>query len=76
MFITGRCKDVLNAAVAEIGEKATGIPGGVANLNDLDRLYQAVKRYGRKIDSHFRERRVGPPGAIRKRGPEILRSSL
>lgn len=44
----GRRKDVLDAAVGEIGEKATGIPGDVANLNDLDRLYKTVKRHGRR----------------------------
>ena len=53
VFITGRRKDVLDAAVAEIGEKATGIPGDVANMSDLDRLYEAVKRYGRKLDVIF-----------------------
>jgi NAD(P)-dependent dehydrogenase (short-subunit alcohol dehydrogenase family) len=53
VFITGRRKDALEAAVAEIGEKATGIPGDVADLSDLDRLYEAVKLYGRKIDVIF-----------------------
>jgi NAD(P)-dependent dehydrogenase (short-subunit alcohol dehydrogenase family) len=53
VFITGRRKDVLDTAVAEIGEKATGVPGDVANLNDLDRLYESVKRYGRKLDVIF-----------------------
>jgi NAD(P)-dependent dehydrogenase (short-subunit alcohol dehydrogenase family) len=58
VFITGRRKDLLDAAVAQIGAKATGIPGDVANLNDLDRLYEAVerycqKRYGQKIDVIF-----------------------
>ena len=53
VFITGRRKDALEAAVAEIGEKATGIPGDVANLSDIDRLYEAVKRYGRKLDVIF-----------------------
>ena len=53
VFITGRRKDVLDAAVAEIGEKATGVPGDVGNLSDLDRLYEAVKRYGRKLDVIF-----------------------
>ena len=53
VFITGRRKDVLDTAVAEIGEKATGVPGDVANLSDLDRLYEAVKRYGRKLDVIF-----------------------
>ncbi len=40
VFITGRRKDVLGSVVAEIGDKATGIPGDVASLNDLDRLYE------------------------------------
>jgi len=53
VFITGRRKDVLDAAVAEIGEKATGVPGDVGNLSDLDRLYEAVKRYGRKLNVIF-----------------------
>ncbi len=67
VFITGRRKDVLNAAVAEIGDKATGIPGDVANLNDLDRLYDAVKRYGRKIDVIFANAgvaRLAPLGSV------------
>lgn len=53
VFITGRRKDVLGTAVAEIGEKATWVPSDVANLNDLDRLYESVKRYGRKLDVIF-----------------------
>jgi NAD(P)-dependent dehydrogenase (short-subunit alcohol dehydrogenase family) len=53
VFITGRRKDVLDVAVAEIGDKATGIPGDVASLNDLDRLYESVKGYGRKLDVVF-----------------------
>jgi len=53
VFITGRRMDVLDATVAEIGDKATGVPGDVANLNDLDRLYESVKRYGRRLDVIF-----------------------
>ncbi|HEV2498305.1 MAG TPA: SDR family oxidoreductase [Terriglobia bacterium] len=53
VFITGRRKNLLDTAVAEIGEKATGVQGDVANLNDLDRLYESVKRYGRKLDVIF-----------------------
>jgi NAD(P)-dependent dehydrogenase (short-subunit alcohol dehydrogenase family) len=53
VFITGRRKDVLDMAVAQIGEKATGIPGDVADLSDLDRLYEAIKGYGRRIDVIF-----------------------
>ena len=53
VFITGRRKDALDAAAAEIGEKVTAVPGDVASLNDLDRLYESVNEYGRKIDVVF-----------------------
>jgi NAD(P)-dependent dehydrogenase (short-subunit alcohol dehydrogenase family) len=53
VFITGRRKDALDAAVAEIGRNTTGVPGDVANLSDLDRLYDAVKKHNRKIDVIF-----------------------
>lgn len=53
VFITGRHKDALESAVTDIGEKATGIPGDVGSLNDLDRLYELVDGYGRKIDVVF-----------------------
>ena len=43
VFIIGRRKDTLDAAVAEIGKNVTGIQGDVANLSDLDRLYDTVK---------------------------------
>jgi NAD(P)-dependent dehydrogenase (short-subunit alcohol dehydrogenase family) len=67
VFITGRRKDVLDAAVAEIGQKVTGIPGDVANLNDLDRLYEAVEKYGRKLDVIFANAgvaRLAPFGTV------------
>ena len=53
VFITGRRENALDAAVAEIGEKATGIPGDVTSLTAVDRLYKAVKSYGRKLDVIF-----------------------
>jgi NAD(P)-dependent dehydrogenase (short-subunit alcohol dehydrogenase family) len=53
VFITGRRKDALESAVAEIGEKATGIPGDNASLSDLDRLYESVDGFGRRIDVVF-----------------------
>jgi NAD(P)-dependent dehydrogenase (short-subunit alcohol dehydrogenase family) len=67
VFITGRRKEVLDAAVGEIGEKATGIPGDVASLSDLDRLYESVKAYGRKIDVVFANAgiaRLAPFGTV------------
>jgi NAD(P)-dependent dehydrogenase (short-subunit alcohol dehydrogenase family) len=53
VFITGRRKDALDAAVAEIGKNVTAVQGDVANLSDLDRLYDAVKKHNRKIDIIF-----------------------
>jgi len=53
VFITGRRKDTLDAAVAEIGKSVTGIQGDVANLSDLDRLYDTVKKHNRPIDILF-----------------------
>ena len=53
VFITGRRKETLESAVAEIGENVTGVAGDVASLSDLDRLYESVDGYGRKIDVIF-----------------------
>jgi NAD(P)-dependent dehydrogenase (short-subunit alcohol dehydrogenase family) len=53
VFITGRRKDVLDTAVAEIGPGVTGIQGDVANPADLDRLFAAVAEQGRRIDVLF-----------------------
>jgi len=53
VFITGRRKDALATALAELGDRATGALGDVANLSDLDRLYETVKSYGRRIDVIF-----------------------
>src|ERR1700745_4255723 len=50
VFITGRRKDALDTAVAEIGDKATGIPGDVAHRADLDRLYETVKKQNTTAD--------------------------
>jgi NAD(P)-dependent dehydrogenase (short-subunit alcohol dehydrogenase family) len=53
VFITGRRKDALDSAVAEIGAGTIGIRGDVANLSDLDRLFAAVAQSGRRIDVLF-----------------------
>lgn len=53
VFITGRRKDALDAAVAEIGKNVTAVQGDVANLSDLDRLYETVQKRNRKIDVIF-----------------------
>ena len=67
VLITGRRKDALDAAVAEIGKNVTGVQGDVANLADLDRLYEAVQKQKRKIDVIFANAGVSqlaPFGAV------------
>jgi NAD(P)-dependent dehydrogenase (short-subunit alcohol dehydrogenase family) len=53
VFITGRRKDALDAAVADIGKNVTGVQGDVSSLADLDRLYATVHKQGRRIDVLF-----------------------
>ncbi len=53
VFITGLRKKPLDSAVAELGKKVTAVQGDVANLSDLDRLYEMVKKQNRKIDVIF-----------------------
>src|SRR6202167_1405343 len=53
VFITGRRQDALDRAVAEIGRNVTAVQGDVANLSDLDRLYDEVRKHNRKLDVVF-----------------------
>ena len=53
VFITGRRKEKLDEAVELIGRNITGIQGDAANLADLDRLYETVKRQKGRIDILF-----------------------
>src|SRR6202035_2260086 len=43
VFVTGRRQAELDAAVAAIGPRATGVRADSANLSDLNRLYERVK---------------------------------
>ncbi|PYK57604.1 MAG: oxidoreductase, partial [Verrucomicrobia bacterium] len=42
VFITGRRKSELDAAIKEIKKKVTAIQEDVANLDDLDRLFAQI----------------------------------
>jgi NAD(P)-dependent dehydrogenase (short-subunit alcohol dehydrogenase family) len=53
VFITGRRREALAAAVAEIGRSVTAVQGDVADLSHLDRLYEAVRQSNRKVDVLF-----------------------
>lgn len=53
VFITGRRKEELDAAAKQIGRNVTAVQGDVANLADLDRLYETVKREKGRVDVVF-----------------------
>jgi NAD(P)-dependent dehydrogenase (short-subunit alcohol dehydrogenase family) len=53
VFITGRRQAELDAAVASIGAKATGIRGDVSKLEDLDRIYAGIKAQAGHLDVLF-----------------------
>lgn len=51
VFVTGRREAELEAAVKTIGtDRAAGVPGDVSKLQDLDRLYDAVRSRGEGLD--------------------------
>jgi NAD(P)-dependent dehydrogenase (short-subunit alcohol dehydrogenase family) len=67
VFITGRRQDTLDAAVRAIGGDVTGVRGDMANLADIDRLYDAVQQRHAQIDVIFANAGGGefaPLGAI------------
>jgi NAD(P)-dependent dehydrogenase (short-subunit alcohol dehydrogenase family) len=53
VFIVGRRQEQLDEAVKLIGRNVTGVRGDVSNLDDLDRLFDTVKREKGKIDILF-----------------------
>jgi NAD(P)-dependent dehydrogenase (short-subunit alcohol dehydrogenase family) len=53
VFIVGRRQEQLDEAVKLIGRNVTGVRGDVSDLDDLDRLFNTVKREKGKIDILF-----------------------
>jgi NAD(P)-dependent dehydrogenase (short-subunit alcohol dehydrogenase family) len=53
VFITGRRKEELDAAVKQIGKSAHAIQGDVAKLADLDRLYDTIRQKAGRLDVLF-----------------------
>src|SRR5277367_2288128 len=53
VIITGRRKDVLDAAVKENGSSATGVQADAGSLADLDKLYAQIKEQHGRIDILF-----------------------
>src|SRR5213596_3522484 len=61
VVITGRRQKELDAAVKLIGKNVTAVQGDVANLADLDRLYEVVKQKHGHVDIVFANAGAGEP---------------
>lgn len=59
VFITGRRQAELDAAVAQIGSNVVGIQSDISSLDDLDRLFKAVKDQKGRIDIMFANAGLG-----------------
>jgi NAD(P)-dependent dehydrogenase (short-subunit alcohol dehydrogenase family) len=64
VFITGRRQDALDEAVKLIGRNVTAVQGDAANLDDLDRLYETVKREKGSIDVLWASAGGGEPAPL------------
>ena len=59
VYITGRRQKELDEAVKLIGQNVTGVQGDVANLADLDRLYDVVRKHHGRVDIVFANAGIG-----------------
>ncbi|MBD9387871.1 glucose 1-dehydrogenase [Agrobacterium sp. AGB01] len=64
VFITGRRKDALDAAIKEIGGRVTGVQADMSKLVDIDRLYDAVQQKHAQIDVVFANAGGGEMAAL------------
>src|ERR1700710_871655 len=64
VFITGRRQETLDEAVRLIGRNVTGVRGDAANLADLDRLFDTVKREKGRIDVLYASAGIGEAVAL------------
>ncbi len=64
VFVFGRRQEALDAAVADLGPTARGVQGSVSDLDDLDRLYAAVKDERGTLDVVFANAGAGSQLAL------------
>lgn len=62
VFITGRRQELLDKAIKEIGHNVTGVRADSGNLNDLDRLFDVVKKEKGHLDILYASAGVGDFG--------------
>ncbi|MCB1019413.1 MAG: SDR family oxidoreductase [Acidobacteria bacterium] len=67
VYISGRRRDALDAAQAELGSQARGVQVDISKLEDLDRMFERVRQERGGLDVLFANAGVGaeaPLGAI------------
>jgi NAD(P)-dependent dehydrogenase (short-subunit alcohol dehydrogenase family) len=64
VFVTGRRKPELDAAVAELGRNATAVQGDVTKMADLDRLFDTVRKAKGRIDVLFANAGYASPARL------------
>ncbi|MEH6488164.1 SDR family oxidoreductase [Hyphomonas oceanitis] len=70
VYLFGRRKAPLDAAVAELGPNAEAVQGDISKLEDLDRLFETVKSGKGHIDILFANAGTGEVGALGDLTPE------
>src|ERR1700749_687432 len=64
VFITGRRKDAVDEAVELVGRNGTGVQADSPDPDDLDRLFETVKREKGTIDVLWASAGTGEPGKL------------
>jgi NAD(P)-dependent dehydrogenase (short-subunit alcohol dehydrogenase family) len=72
VFITGRRQAELDKAAAEIGRKVTAVQGDVSKLEDLDRLYETVRKVKGHVDIVFANAGIVDPTSLTQSTPETF----
>ncbi len=76
VFITGRRQEALDSAVRQIGGRVTAVRGDMADLADIDRLYDAVQQKHAQIDVLFANAGGGEMVALGEITEEHYRSTF
>lgn len=72
VFITGRRQAELDKAVSLIGKNVTAIQGDVSKVEDLDRLYEVVRKAKGHVDVVFANAGVVDPAPLTDSTPETF----
>jgi len=74
VFITGRTQSKLDEAVKQVGSNVTGVQGDVAKLEDLDRLFEKIKKEKSTLDVVFANAGIAKYAALGTINEELFDS--